>query len=161
MNAAEYEQTVAQIAASVARGAGGLPENATSYGKKNRWLGVSGIRHQIDVSIDVDERLHLVECKYWKQRVSLAHVLAFDRRLLDIRAISIKPVEGVIVSSRGFQRSAKQAATYFKIHWDVVESADVFGYKYGPRMVVSPKPATCVLSANSDVIVRIDGPDLS
>ena len=157
MKSTEYEKVVAEIAASVARYAEGLPESATSYGKKNRWLGASGVRHQIDVSIEVEERIHLVECKCWDRPVPLEHVLAFYGRLQDIRPTKMKPVEGVIVSRKGFQRGAKKVATHFGIHWDVIESAEVFGYKFGPRIVVSPKPPTSFLSADSEVKAQVDG----
>jgi len=33
----------------------------------------------------------------------------------------------------------------------------VFGYKFGQRIVVSPKPATCVTSAGGDVNAKIGG----
>ncbi|MFZ2223861.1 MAG: restriction endonuclease [Candidatus Deferrimicrobium sp.] len=157
MTSAEYEKVVAEIATAVARGAGGLPENATSYGRKNLWRGASGFRHQIDVSIEVEERIHLVECKYWNKPVPIEYVLSFYGRIQDIQPTTKKPVEGAIVSQKGFQRGAKEVAAHFRIHLDVVESAEVFGYKFGQRIVVIPKPATCVTSAGGDVNVKIGG----
>jgi len=148
LKSTEYEKVVAEIAASVARSAEGTPELAIISGKSNLWRGASGVRHQIDVSIERGEDIHLVECKCW------------DGRLQDIRQTTKKPVEGVIVSIKGFQSGAQKVASHFKIHWNIVESADAFGFKLG-KHILEMRPATVVTSVDSEVNAEIDGPNPS
>jgi len=57
-------------------------------GSSNRRAGVSGYRHQIDISAEYErpgERcLLLVECKDWKNKITLGAVLVFLGRVADI-----------------------------------------------------------------------------
>ena len=160
LKSTEYEKVVAEIAASVARSAEGTPELAIISGKSNLWRGASGVRHQIDVSIERGEDIHLVECKCWERCVSLEQVLVLYGRLQDIRQTTKKPVEGVIVSIKGFQSGAQKVASHFKIHWNIVESADAFGFKLG-KHILEMRPATVVTSVDSEVNAEIDGPNPS
>jgi hypothetical protein len=108
MKPEEYETLVASIAESVAQRVEALPEGAVRYGRQNHWLGASGFKHQIDVSIRGQARVLLVECKYWNHRIPVEAVLVLQGRLADIRPTLGLEVEGAIISTIGFQAGAQQ-----------------------------------------------------
>ena len=68
-------------------------------------LGAAGVPRQIDVLVrhrqDLYEHRVLVECKYWKKRVSRLHVDALATAVNDLA-----PARGVIFSAKGFQEGA-------------------------------------------------------
>lgn len=72
---------------------------------------IEGVRtsHDIDVFVKTkflgEDMVWLVEAKYWKTRVSKAHVLALRSIVEDIGAD-----RGFLISSSGFQRGAVEAA---------------------------------------------------
>ena len=150
----DYEILVAAIAASVAQRAEAVSEGGVRYGRQNHWLGASGFRHQIDVSIRGQERVLLVECKYWNRRVSVEAVLVLQGRLDDIRPTLSFEVEGAIISTIGFQSGARQVGQDFGIHCDLVRSAEEFGFKYGGNLVVQPRPASVRVSTSRGAVIR-------
>jgi hypothetical protein len=153
MKPEEYERLVASLAKSVADRIEKLPEAAIGCGKQNRWIGASGFRHQIDVSIMGQERVLLVECKYWKRRVPVEAVLALQGRLDDIRPTLATQLDGAIVSRVGFQSGAQQMGGHFGIHCDVVKSTQEFGFKYHGHLVIQPRSASASLSTSIGAVV--------
>jgi hypothetical protein len=154
----DYETLVARIAESVAEQVEPLPAGTIRYGRTNHWCGASGFNHQIDVSIRGQERILLVECKYWNHRVPVGAVLALQGRLDDIRPTLGIGLEGAIISKIGFQSGAQQVGRHFGIHCDLVLSAEEFGFKYGGSLVVQSRPASVKGSATIGAVI-ISGPD--
>lgn len=72
-------------------------------------LGKSGASRQIDVLIvhkdELYENLIVAECKYWKTRVTRAHVDIVSRTVSEVNAS-----KGVIFSVKGFQKGAIEQA---------------------------------------------------
>jgi restriction endonuclease len=148
---------VTAIAESVAQRVKALPEGAVRYGRQNHWIGASGFEHQIDVSIRGQERILLVECKYWNRRVSVEAVFALQGRLDDIQPTLGLKVEGAIISTIGFQSGARRVGQHFGIHCDLVRSAEEFGFKYATHLVVRPRPASVRVSTSIGAVI-IGGP---
>jgi restriction endonuclease len=144
---------VASIAKSVAQRIEALPEGTVRYGRQNHWIGASGFKHQIDVSIRGQARVLLVECKHWKHRISVEAVLVLQGRLADIRPTLSLQVEGAIISTIGFQAGAQQVSQYFGIHCDLVRSAEEWGFKYAGNLVVQPRPASARTSTSLGAVI--------
>lgn len=72
-------------------------------------VGKSGTECQIDVSIRARVGLHnvliIVECKYHNRRIGIGRVGEFVEKMEDVRAS-----QGVMVSSKGFTKDARQSA---------------------------------------------------
>lgn len=85
---------------------------------------VQGVRtkHAIDVLVKSHhvgfDIVWLIECKYWKTRVSKLHVLALREVVSDIGAD-----RGILLAEGGFQSGAIEAATLTNVH--VTSLADV------------------------------------
>jgi hypothetical protein len=148
MRPSDYECLVADTASTVAERSGPLPSDAVKFGKSNCWLGASGFRHQVDVSISLMERLVLIECKYWNRRIPVGVVLALQSRRTDIAATTKQAVEAAVVSKVGFQAGAKQVAEHFGIQCQIAESAESWVFKYGAQLVIRSKPAFAATSTS-------------
>jgi hypothetical protein len=155
MTPKKYEQITSEIAQSIFERVEGLNPEQVRYGKKNHWLGVSGHRHQIDVSVQGRHDLILVECKCWASRnVSPEAVLTFFGRVHDIRPTISRQVHlhPVIVTKIGFQRGAKLIAKYYHIDLQVIPSASVFGFMYKELLLIQPAPATARASTGGPIV---------
>lgn len=153
MTSKEYEQVVSRIAQSIFERVEGLIPKQVKHGKYNRWIGESGFRHQIDVSVQGHQDLILVECKYWKSKVPVEAVLTFFARVFDIKPTFDGNVHPVIVTKKGFQRGAKLLAKYYNIDLQIIPSASVFGFAYKNLLLVQPTPATARGSTHGPTIV--------
>ena len=156
MKPEKYEKVVAAIAESVAQRVEVLPEGTVQSGRQNHWLGASGFKHQIDVSVRGNERVLLVECKYLKRRISVEAVLTLQGRLADIRPTLGLEVEGAIITKIGFQSGAQRVAQYFAIHCDLIRSAEEFGFKYAGYLFIQPRPVSG--KASTSIGAVISGP---
>lgn len=85
---------------------------------------VQGVRTRHDIDVLVKSHhvgfdvTWLVECKYWKSRVSKLHVLALREIVSDVGAD-----RGILLSEAGFQSGAIEAAALTNVH--VTTLADV------------------------------------
>ena len=153
MTPEEYEQTISEIAQSIYERVEGLTPKQVKYGKKNRWLGASGYKHQIDVSIQSRHDLILVECKYWDRNVPSEAVITFFGRIYDIRQTINSRIHPVIATKMGFQRGAKLLAKHYHIDLQVIPSARVFGFMYKNLLLIQPAPAIATFSTLDPVVV--------
>jgi len=133
MDSAEYEQLVGKIVRGLAERAGVAPESIQG-GRTNRVEGVSGYRHQIDVSIRDGEDLHLIECKRWAYAVEARDVLTLLGRIVDIRQKTEGKLSASIITTAKYQSGAKQLADHFGISLDVVKTAGEFVVRYRDRV---------------------------
>lgn len=87
---------------------------------------VQGVRTSHDVDVLVKSHhagfdvTWIVECKYWKSRVSKLHVLALREIVTDVGAD-----RGILLSEAGFQSGAVEAATLTNVR--VTSLADIHG----------------------------------
>ncbi len=73
----EYEIMVSEIAELFANNPLEDKPWKFSKGRKNRIIGFSGYKHQIDVSLECDTDLVLLECKKWKKRKWQIKIMKF------------------------------------------------------------------------------------
>ncbi|MBN1287044.1 MAG: restriction endonuclease [Anaerolineae bacterium] len=141
MNAQEYEEFVARIVKSAHKQVKELQPEQVGSGRTNHIEGVSGHKHQIDVSIRDDEDLILVECKRRKRRVTVEHVLAFLGRIYDIgQKFKKHTVHGTIVTTVGFQPGAKKVADHYEIELHLCRE-DSHSFKFKHLLLIQPAPA--------------------
>ncbi len=132
MNAADYENLVAEIAQDICQVAPELYGSSITSGRNNRIQGASGFRHQIDVSVTFQNTLYLIECKQWKKRIGAQEVLVLKGRQTDIQAnYPHQAVYAVLISVYGASRQAKQLAQYFGIKIETAKSPAAFGLQIG------------------------------
>jgi len=130
MKSQEYEQIVSKIVGSIFEAAEGNKSLQVKHGKRNLWIGCSGHRHQIDVSVCNSQDLLLVECKYWKKKIPVEMVLAFFGRVADISPRYNLKIHSIIITSIGFQKGADLVARHFNIDLCLVHSPSEFALKY-------------------------------
>ena len=155
MSPAEYEEVVREITASIFRKVEGLQPEQVGSGKHNHIEGSSGYEHQIDVSILGKKDLILVECKRWKRKVDVGHMLAFYARVCDIwgKLPQGMKVHAVFATTVGLQSGAITVAEYYNIDWQIVKSPREFGLKYKDLLLISPPPASLRTSVKDPIVV--------
>src|SRR3954467_15657327 len=126
----EYEQIAREIARSIFEHVEGVTPDKVGCGRKNRPPGISGYRHQIDVSVRGLQDLILIECKCWKKKVSVEAVLTFFGRIHDIAPTFSGQIHGVMVTTKGFQPGVELLAKYYKIDLQIVRGPDEFSFAY-------------------------------
>lgn len=130
MDYKQYEQVASDIVRSIFEYAEGVVPEQVKYGSKNRWPGVSGYKHQIDVSVVGSQDLILVECKCWGDTIPVEECLVFLARVHDIKPTFNGKIHAVMVTTVGFQSGVKKLAEYYEIELAVVKSASEFVLKY-------------------------------
>ncbi len=136
MKGSDYEQVVAEVVETVAKIVDGHLSGTPESGRKNRLLGASGYRHQIDVSLLNDDVKLLIECKHWARRVSPAALLAFAARVIDIAAADHnRPTIPTLVTTRDVQPGAALLAAYFGIEVMIVATVQDFAFRYRNHLV--------------------------
>ena len=132
MKSDEYEQLVSEIADEICKSAPEYNSLLRGSGHKNRIAGLSGYSHQIDVSLQGTERIFLIECKQWKNRVGVAEVLVIAGRASDIQAgFPEASIHAVLISMRGASRGALQLAQHFGINIEIATSVSDSGLRIG------------------------------
>ncbi len=103
------------------------------YGNKCRIEGRSGYKHQIDVACKDPEnqRIVLFECKHYKLKIELAHVLVFYSRIMDIQNKDNIKTEGVMITTVGYTKNASKYANAYGIKLGRVENESEFGVFIG------------------------------
>ena len=133
----EYEQLVAGIISGICMGAGDLKWLSFGSGRTNRISGKSGYDHQIDVSLHVDRRLFMVECKRWSEPIGVQEILVLAARAIDIAArLEGLIVSSVIVSTKPATAGAQKLASHFGVALEVAKSAAEFGLRIGRNVAV-------------------------
>jgi hypothetical protein len=123
----EYERIVAVLGKALFETAENSGNFLVKYGGSNKWIGVSGYNHQIDVSAQSNETILLIECKNWGSNVGVPSFLTFLARVIDIRSnFPDKKVIGKIVTTIGFDRGVKMLASYYEIELDKVKNENEF-----------------------------------
>jgi hypothetical protein len=115
INSEEYERLVAEIAQPFFK-----RKNNSAFevncGRRNRWQGVSGYKHQVDVSLQSTSKIILIECKCWERAVVVSQFLTFLARLQDIKPMHPSAeVKGVMITNAGFQRGVLILANHYKV----------------------------------------------
>jgi len=154
----EYERITSQIVSSIYQRVEGIDPEQVRYGRNNKYMGISGYKHQIDVSLQGAENLLLVECKCWRSTVGVDIVLVFLGRVHDISQNFNGKIHSVIVTTKGFQSGAQKVAEYYKITLAEVRSADEFVIRY--KNLISVALGKNVLSMRGSLrktVYRSDG----
>ena len=76
-------------------------------GRNNRWFGASFQPHQIDVSLEDMHNVLLVDCKYWKKKISLGACLTLLSRVINIALgphAKGRTIRGALVPAQGFHK---------------------------------------------------------
>lgn len=124
MNSEEYEVLIKDIVAGIFKERPELEQKDVRQGTKNKWEGISGQKHQIDVSLGGEKELILVECKYWNRPVNVGVVNEFQSKVDDIKRKDVREIQALIVSTKGFQSGALKVAGYNKIQLSTVTSVE-------------------------------------
>ena len=131
MTPAQQERFVAAVTKSMAEAHEGPGQTAVRSGTRNRILGASGFRHQVDVSVSTVQDLVLYECKYWGRNVGPDAVLAFAARGLDIQhANPSRKVTLSIVVKQDLTSGARLLAEHFGVCRQIAKSAAEFAVAY-------------------------------
>jgi len=144
----QYEKRVSEIVDKLTADTQ-LKNGRINYGRKNYWEGASGHKHQIDVSIHNNERCLLVECKCWKNPISVGYILSLLGRVSDISSNkNYKNIrfKGIVVCPHGLQSGAKKVVDHYKEHlaWSkVTNDAEILElvnthFLYFPLVVFEP-----------------------
>jgi len=113
----EYEELIDRLCRKMTN-INDLIENGVSKcGGTNKWEGISGFKHQIDVSLKNNQHVLLIECKYWKNRIRAEVILSVLKRLEDIRngpEANGRECRIALVVSKGFQKGVKKLGEFYK-----------------------------------------------
>jgi hypothetical protein len=136
MDYEDYERVVSHLASAiVSRAEGTRPD--VRYGRDNRVRGISGFEHQIDVTARMPQSLLLIECKCWKEKIPVGHLLTFLGRVIDIKAAEDDiDVIAALVSTIGYDPGAKVIADYYHIGLETVKSPEEFSIRYKKYLMV-------------------------
>ncbi len=129
-NSREYEKIVADIGKELFER---VEKNKFEirYGNTNKWIGISGFAHQIDVSVKANSFILLVECKNWSTGVDVPSFLTFLARVIDIRSKhSDKDIYGKIVTTVDYDSGVQVLASYYNIDLDKVKNKREFSFKF-------------------------------
>lgn len=127
----EYEQVTRSVVESIYEQVEGLRARQAKQGRTNLWRGMSGFRHQIDVSVEGNEDLLLIECKMWSDSVDVPRFLTFLARILDITPTEHhRKIHAAVVTTKGFESGVNQLADCYKIDLQRVSSPVEFAIKY-------------------------------
>ncbi|MBA2590854.1 MAG: hypothetical protein H0U97_00790 [Gammaproteobacteria bacterium] len=130
---ARYEELVAELARTLLRN---RDASDVRGGSRNRRVGISGVRHQLDVSfVDRNTSPHtlvVVECKHLRYSIKLWHVKVLKSTIDDLaqRLGADSSVKGIIVSICGAQSGAITYAKYHNIDLQLVLDGPSFRFKY-------------------------------
>lgn len=116
MNSTEYDEMVSKLVRNMTNSPDLIHLGTVKRGLNNKWCGVSGFYHQIDVSLENEREVLLVECKYWKRNVTAQSLLTLLARVIDIAKgpdSKDRLVRGALVTSRGFQRGVDKLGKYY------------------------------------------------
>jgi hypothetical protein len=118
----------------------GVKPQQVKHGRSNRWKGISGFPHQIDVSVEGEKDILLAECKCWKRKVDVPRFLTFFARLSDIR-LGLKEqhrtIYAAVVTTKGFQSGITKLAPYCDIKLHTVTSPTDFVAQYKDHFFIS------------------------
>ena len=110
------------------------------HGKRNKWRGASTHKHQIDISVETQDNIYIVECKRYKQCIKAANILVLVGRIKDIQEIEKRKINGIIFTTKGYQRGAKKIANYFKIVLNTATSVDEFAAQFAKCVIIGQSP---------------------
>ncbi len=128
LSANEYEELINSISETLTNSTSLRKFGQKRFGKKNLWIGVSGYKHQIDVSLKSDEEILLVECKHWNVRITPGVFFDFFGRLIDIRnhlKYNNKSLRGTIVTKTGWTTGVETAIKYYSQFCSVFQVNEV------------------------------------
>jgi len=132
VRSAEYEHLVSEICRTMCVTSPSINDLEVAWGAKNRLLGASGYKHQIDVSLEGHGRTFVFECKHWKRKIGLEEVLVLASRLADLQAARPEShISAAMVSLQQATRGAQQLARHFGITLDVGTSPSEYGLRIG------------------------------
>lgn len=126
----EYEKLLRELVVTFTK-TRGMERYVIGAGPRNRIAGASAYRHQIDLSLESEERLFLLELKHFLSPVGVAELLVLAARLRDIAAASpSKHVHASLVSKRKPTRNVPPLAEFFGIQIEVVESLQAYALTF-------------------------------
>lgn len=146
--ATDYELFLKSVISGVSKS----DRNITSLrsGLRNRLKGISGQSHQIDVSFidrsfDADT-LVLIECKCWKEKVSVdvSKILTYNAK--DITNNPDYPSKAImiIVATSGFQEGTRRIAKYEGIRLHTVNHGPPFSFDYENIIFIGARETVAV-----------------
>jgi hypothetical protein len=123
------------------------------YGKKNKWKGASTHSHQIDVSVEYEDKIYIVECKRWNNQIKAANILVLVGRIKDIQANEKRKINGIFVTTKGYQPGAKKIAKYFQIVTNTAISIDEFAFQLAQHVIIGTKSLKLGLQLHQPKII--------
>lgn len=95
--------------------------------KNNRFQGVSGYKHQIDVSIKTDKLLILIECKHYSKKIGVSEILIMSARDIDIKKSNQElSTHSYIITTKGETRNVLGLKKEFGVGVDIVTSIEEY-----------------------------------
>jgi len=130
MKSQEYEELVKNLLSTLLAK---YNVEIIGYGEKCKIEGVCGHKHQIDVACRDKEKhkLILVECKHWKSKIKIEYIMAFHGRIMDIQNKEKVGIEGIMITTVGYQKGADKYANHYGIRLGKVKNMSEFGLFIG------------------------------
>ena len=140
MTPTEYELLVQKLVDELASAFSDMAGNVIGSGARNRISGLSGYKHQIDVSMTAGEWLILVECKRWNTKIGVEEVLVLASRVADINpTVPGRQIWVSMVSCKGATRGAQALARHFHLNVDTVESPHEYAVRLRNHVAVGQR----------------------
>ena len=150
----KFENLTKKIAKEISKSAKNLGDARITQGSKNKIEGKSGYKHQIDVSITTNGQLALIECKKYKDKVSLRDMLTLIARVDDIKKKYSKfKVIGVFFTTQGYTRNALTLANAYKIECNIAKTIKNFAIHIAGNVLIRPRSLNMKLKLQKQKVV--------
>ena len=152
-----YEKLVAQLVSGLLRGAA-MNGHALSSGAKNRVAGLSGYKHQIDLSVAGPGTLYLFELKCLQRSIGVEEVLVLAGRQSDIAAAnpSLKVLASMVSLMRP-SRNVPALAMQFGFQLEIVENLASYGISFAGNHFVGHVERLEAIDTMDAVLTRGNG----
>ncbi|MFZ2146061.1 MAG: restriction endonuclease [Sedimentisphaerales bacterium] len=152
MTSNEYEKLTADIVGKF-KSHMGNNNILVKCGKNNKWKGASTHNHQIDISVEYKDKIYIVECKRYKQRINVANMLVLVGRIKDIQANEKRKINGIFFTTKGYQGGAKKVAKYFQIVINTAMSIDEFAAQLAEHVIIGTQSLKLGLQLHQPEII--------
>lgn len=152
-----YEALCHELVAGIMRGTP-LQNYLLKSGAKNRILGASGYKHQIDLSLIGEGRVFIFELKCLEKSIGVAEILVLAGRLNDISAnFHGHSVNATIVSTKKPSKNVTPLARQFGLQVDIVEDLNSYGLSFANQHFIGHAEKITAQSYGDAEIIRGNG----
>jgi len=142
--AKEFEDLTKKIVDEIKRISSNYENAVIKAGVRNRIEGASGFKHQIDVSIEINndncKKLLLIECKHYAAKVALNDMLILIARIDDIKRNRKIDVRGIFFTTKGYTWPAKKIGESYKIDLNTAKDIKSFAVTINKNLYIKAEP---------------------